>query len=188
MAGGSTDALWFTDADHGWLTDIEPTAPDAMLFVTADGGRHWHVVADTDRHAVIRSLPTIGRVQYQPGGTTAWDAAPAGWFSPDLYVTRNGGDTWQTALAARHRVSLHRVSSAARWSSPSAGARTAPVRARLVVSGDDGAHWTREPTVILGAGSASDHSGSGCQSVAAAVPESPTTLGWPRAPPGGGPS
>ena len=103
MGGGSTDALWFTDPDHGWFTDIQPTDEDARLYATADGGRHWHVVADSDRHAVTRPLPTIGPVQYQPGGTTAWDAAPAGWFSTDLYVTRNGGATWQTALTARHR-------------------------------------------------------------------------------------
>ncbi len=170
MAGGSTDALWFTDPDHGWLTDIQPTAPDAMLFVTADGGRHWHVVADTDRHSATLTLPTIGAVQYQPGGMTAWDAAPPYWVSTDLYVTRNGGDTWQTALAARHHVFSapgvfgSDVVEPVSWCAGRTG------RARLLLSGDDGAHWTREPTVILGAVPASDHSGSGCQPVAAAVP------------------
>ncbi len=109
-------------------------------------------------------------MQYQPGGTTAWDAAPAGWFSPDLYVTRNGGDTWQTALAARHRVFAAPGVFGSEVVEPVSWCAHRTVRARLVVSGDDGAHWTREPTVILGAGSASDHSGSGCQPVAAAVP------------------
>ena len=127
MAGGSTDALWFTDADHGWLTDIQPTAPDAMLFVTADGGRRWHAVADTKPHEQTRTLPTIAPVAV-PAGRDHGMASRSG-------VLPAAPTCMSLATAARHgrprsprntERSLRRVSSAAKCSSPSAGAQTAP--------------------------------------------------------------
>ncbi len=170
LAGGSTDALWFTDPDHGWLTDIEPTAPDAMLFVTADGGRHWRVVADSDRRAGTRLLPSIGPVQFQPDGSTAWDAAPAGWFSPALDVTRNSGATWQTALTARNRAFATPGVFGNEVMEPVSWCARRTCRARLFVSGDDGAHWVREPAVVLGAVLDADHSVPDGHVVATAVP------------------
>ena len=170
MAGGSTDALWFTDADHGWLTDIQPTGPDAALYATADGGRHWQIVADTDRRGMTRSLPTLGRVAYQPDNTTAWDAAPAYYFITALYVTRNGGVNWQAALSGRHRTFtapsvfgttvLEPVSWCARHAS----------RVRLFVSTDDGVRWTRTPAVGMGGALSGSDGGSDCQPIAAAEP------------------
>jgi hypothetical protein len=116
------------------------------------------------------SLPSIGPVQYQPDGTTGWDTAPAGWFSTDLYVTRNGGATWQTALAARHRVFAAPGVFGNDVLEPVSWCTRRICRARLFVSGDDGIRWTREPAVVLGAVPDADSSVPNGRVVATAVP------------------
>jgi hypothetical protein len=40
MAAGSVATVQFLDLKHGWLVNQQPTAPDAALYVSVDGGAH----------------------------------------------------------------------------------------------------------------------------------------------------
>lgn len=169
MAGGSTDALWFIDPLHGWLTDIQPTAPNAGLYRTIDGGRHWQLFADTATDQAPNTLPTLGPVEYEPTGTTAWLPVAAFYHPSGLYVSRDAGQHWRTSLTAPRRsfttpgVFGTLALEPASWCSPKM------TRLQMYRSTDDGNRWTRQPAIDIGPTPRSPY-GKDCQPVATAVP------------------
>lgn len=98
----------FVDAEHGWkmvLGQGPITSELVTVYRTTDGGKHWIKVATTDRNLnslhenlSAGALPIIG-TKYG----LSFVNASTGWLSgvaqsngfPYLYVTRDGGHTWQ---------------------------------------------------------------------------------------------
>jgi len=89
QAGGS-DSLDFTAARDGWMVNQQPTAPDATLYHTCDGGATWHFVAGGPPSPLLSVAP----VEADP----ASGLRQAGGLTSDrLGHSTDGGRRW-TAL------------------------------------------------------------------------------------------
>jgi len=92
QAAGSRDSLQFISPNRGWLVDTQPTGPGEDLYKTTDGGATWHRVASLSVRPGPGALPEMGRIEFEPNGTTGW--LGGGMFSHALYRTIDGGRTW----------------------------------------------------------------------------------------------
>jgi photosystem II stability/assembly factor-like uncharacterized protein len=145
IAAGAGDVLQFVTPTKGFLMDTEPTAPAATLYRTSDGGASWHRVAtmQPERRGGRGVLPTLGRFEFEPGGTTGWLSNNL--IGSRLYRTTDGGRSWRPvrlpapvgairglpALFGRTLVEPVTIG---------AGAATASLR--VYVSKDGGATWS----------------------------------------------
>ncbi len=98
---GSTDfppMLRFADADHGWLLAQQGAAGmhryPVYLLHTGDGGRTWETLIDPYEGAGLQSCNKTGL--FFLDATTGWatvDNCPV--TTPELWVTADGGLTWE---------------------------------------------------------------------------------------------
>jgi photosystem II stability/assembly factor-like uncharacterized protein len=104
---GWPTSLDFVDANHGWLFINEGAAAGSQfiaLYGTVDGGTTWTKLSETDPNDATggsNHLP-FGCSKGQPvfvSISTGWipGACSAGPVGPLFYVTRDGGQTWNTA-------------------------------------------------------------------------------------------
>lgn len=92
-------AFSFADAAHGWLM-VQPehgmSSEPGELLATSDGGRTWHRMAST--LGLVKTggnLPFGGKITFV-SPTTGWLAGGLATTLDDLlYVTHDGGRTWQ---------------------------------------------------------------------------------------------
>lgn len=85
-AGGSAISVDFVDAQRGWIMVRRPSSSNfsrGALLATVDGGVNWRLLPD----------PPIGDAIHFISSTTGWLAG--GVARDELYVTRDGGDSWQ---------------------------------------------------------------------------------------------
>ncbi|MFZ5597583.1 MAG: WD40/YVTN/BNR-like repeat-containing protein [Bacillota bacterium] len=92
--------LDFIDAKHGWLM-IEPehgmSSRPGELYQTGDGGDHWSLVSLSGGRDRESRLPFSGPVGFRDASNGWLPGRPGAAFIPDhpLYVTRDGGRSWQ---------------------------------------------------------------------------------------------
>ncbi|HLJ87647.1 MAG TPA: glycoside hydrolase domain-containing protein [Candidatus Angelobacter sp.] len=98
---GSSIALSFVDADHGWIMVRKPSSSNfsrGALLATDNGGINWRLLPE----------PPIGDAVRFTSPTTGWLAGGAA--HNELYVTRDGGHHWQVqsvlASDAAHNVAV----------------------------------------------------------------------------------
>jgi photosystem II stability/assembly factor-like uncharacterized protein len=175
---GTRDSVQFLNPDHGWLTDTQDTGPAEALYATTDGGGRWRLVARTDWGSQGPGvLPTLGQVQFEPGGKIGW--LGGGVCSRALYRTVDQGRVWQSSGIPAPAGSAFGL--------PTAFGQTLlePVtlgNGTLVVyrSTDDGTRWSRVsalPHAVTGA--------AGCYGSAVSVGFSTAQDGWAAAAHGG---
>jgi len=85
-AGGSAISVDFVDPQRGWLMIRRPSSSNfsrGALLATVDGGLNWTLLPD----------PPIGDAIHFISSTTGWLAG--GVARNELYVTRDGGNSWQ---------------------------------------------------------------------------------------------
>jgi photosystem II stability/assembly factor-like uncharacterized protein len=85
-AGGSAISVDFVDAQRGWVMVRKPSSSNfslGALLETVDGGVNWRLLPD----------PPIGDAIHFISSTTGWLAG--GVARDKLFVTRDGGESWQ---------------------------------------------------------------------------------------------
>jgi len=86
VEGSTPISIDFADAQHGWMMLRLPSSSNfsfGLLLATSDGGITWTVLPK----------PPIGDAISFISSTTGWLAGGAA--HDELYVTRNGGQSWQ---------------------------------------------------------------------------------------------
>jgi len=137
--GGPT---FFIDPMHGWLGCTAPgaagTSPEA-LYATADGGRTWHVVAESPLGRAAPSPPGVGVLSGGGGISDIYFFDEMnGWIALDgpagaLFATTDGGYTWTRADDTSGGGVDH-----VRFVTPDDGWAWG---ARLLHTSDGGQHW-----------------------------------------------
>lgn len=143
MSAGSTDQVAFVDAHHGWLADIQPTGPGELLFRTANSGRTWQPIAETDPNNPLTRLPTLGPVALGRRHSEGWLATEP-YFPGHLYLTRDAGRHWRAAPMPRRRgehLTTPTVTPTA-VVEPVTTCIQHRMQVQLLRSIDDGRHWT----------------------------------------------
>jgi photosystem II stability/assembly factor-like uncharacterized protein len=82
-----TDALDFTDPQHGWSLRLVggPNAPLFDLFSTTDGGANWSALPPVPADAVSLAARNPGELWLGTGPTD----------QPHLYISSDSGQTWE---------------------------------------------------------------------------------------------
>jgi len=125
----------FVDGRNGFLLGGFTSAPITAVLRTSDGGRHWNTMASTP----------------QPETHIAFSTPRLGWaFGPDLYVTDDGGQTWEQQRAGGPPVAVA-AEGRSLWVVTGA-CRVGPCSFRVQVSADAGDTWRTAaiPTAIWG--------------------------------------
>jgi photosystem II stability/assembly factor-like uncharacterized protein len=169
LAAGSADVIDFADPRHGWLSDVQPTAPEVSVYRTSDAGRTWHRFANTFRSWRGARLPTVGPVRFEPGASVGWLASVRE-YGTGLYVTRDGGRTWQSAGIARRHRALPLPSVFGRTVvEPVTRCTPGSLAAQMYSSTDAGLRWRRQPAVSLLSGRQVGGPAGQCPLVSSAV-------------------
>jgi photosystem II stability/assembly factor-like uncharacterized protein len=93
----------FVDGDHGWIlsTSQGRLGQDSQLYRTADGGDHWHLLAETDTSHQL----SHGIAEQVDKAWVSFDDPQNGWLgghepdgSPTLYSTHDGGQDWTKVM------------------------------------------------------------------------------------------
>ena len=93
-------SLNFIDSEHGWLM-VQPehgmNSSPGQLFATTDGGAAWSQIATTSGTENIDpgALPFGGEVVFRDSATGWVVGANASTAPNRLYITQDGGHTWQ---------------------------------------------------------------------------------------------
>jgi photosystem II stability/assembly factor-like uncharacterized protein len=152
----------FVDTNHGWFFVSYGYAASheaGGLYGTVDGGAHWKMLATTDASDKPGAMPFSG----DKTGITFVDAR-TGWLTatypgprPLLYVTHDGGSTWNAVnypvpsgvdLAGGRAITPPRF-----FSSTTGEFEVDADQTVIYVTGDGGATWS--PRVAPDSGSAS---------------------------------
>ena len=116
--GGNKSGVTFRDSTHGWVTGFMPVDGGVYLYATRDGGKTWQPVQlDLPagwQQAQIESKPPVF-FGTQDGILTLRASANVGQLV--LFVTHDGGDTWQatTTLQASGMVSIPSATDVIVW-------------------------------------------------------------------------
>ncbi len=87
----------FVDMTHGWLlaSDGPPgTSSRVFVYQTVDGGRRWTRLADSDSSSALGQSDAKTRIRFA-NQTTGWITSSSPQETASLYVTRDGGHSWQ---------------------------------------------------------------------------------------------
>lgn len=92
--------LDFIDPLHGWLM-LEPehgmSSRPGELYATIDGGESWSLVSSSANRGGQGHLPFSGPIRFRDASIGWLVGRPGAAFTPDypLYITRDGGRSWQ---------------------------------------------------------------------------------------------
>jgi photosystem II stability/assembly factor-like uncharacterized protein len=114
----------FVDDRHGFALGGFTSAPITAVLRTSDGGRHWKTMASTPH----------------PEAHIEFSTPRLGWaYGPDLYVTTDGGQTWEQQETGGPTVA---VAGAARsvWA-VTGHCHVEPCSFRIRISSDAGRSW-----------------------------------------------
>lgn len=97
--GNNGEDIVFIDSQHGWKMEgggVATGANPVTIYRTEDGGKNWTKISDTNPQTP-KSLPKMGLKT----GITFLDSS-TGWVGldepapePEVYVTHDGGQTWE---------------------------------------------------------------------------------------------
>lgn len=138
--GGDKSGLSFRDASNGWVTGTIPVDNFTFLYVTHDGGLTWQRQNLPPPQGMTTAYFTLQPPTFfnaSDGVLPVSVGAPnANYNSLDIYVTHDGGATWQsTALLPNERASDF-INARYGWATDGA---------TLYATSDGGQHWMLLP-------------------------------------------
>jgi photosystem II stability/assembly factor-like uncharacterized protein len=130
---GLKSGISFLNAHTGWATGGE--APTIWLYVTHDGGGTWQPQPLTWPSGVVSSLATTAPPVFFGKDGLLPVLLNGLHRNLDLYVTHDGGITWQsTSLTGPYALSIDALDVNRVW---------VPDATRLAVTSDGGYHWNQ---------------------------------------------
>ncbi len=133
---GQKTGISFLNANTGWMTGTEPAPNFSWLYVTHDGGVTW-------QHQTLPLPPSSGEAQHvlmPPTFFNAQDGVLPDQFGAaiDVYVTHNGGATWQATPQIPTTASniIDFIDAGHGWATNGT---------TLLATSDGAQHWTRLP-------------------------------------------
>jgi photosystem II stability/assembly factor-like uncharacterized protein len=133
--GGSKSGLGFSSATTGWVTGASPLSDYALFYVTHDGGTTWHpqTLPLPPEHGSAYLSILSPRFFTANDGILPVSINRGNATLLDIYVTHNGGATWQSGTPL--------VASATAWDFIDGNHGWASDGTGLFMTSDGGQHW-----------------------------------------------
>lgn len=142
----------FINATTGWITGASYVSDNPRLYITRDGGRTWHQQLLPPPSNVDSRIFKSGTVVWQPQFFSASAGIlPVSFWSTnslDIYVTRDGGNSWQDTSLLRFpgnpNLDIYAPTPDPIFVNSNQGWASSPlVEPFLYTTSDGGKHWTK---------------------------------------------